>query len=143
MPRGNGCNLRGLDLEREIRAVSAQNLGDTILIWDGTKLAAFAVCHAGTGTEAGTGVCYVKFGAVRPGPNAARDFGRLIDAVESFARRVGAHKITAGVNLARREAFQLMIARGFRIEIQGVAMETGGPSAGYNRAGVYILDDWR
>ena len=135
--------FEGLDLEREIRAVSDQNFGNTILVWEGAKLVAFAVCHAGTGTEAGTGVCYVKFAAVRPGPNASRDIGRLIDALEVFAGKVGAHKITAGVNLARREAFQLMIARGFRIEIQGVAMESGGPSTGYNRAGVYILDDWR
>ena len=55
-----------------------------------------------------------------------------------FAGKVGARKITAGVNLARREAFLQMIARGFRTEMQGVAMETGGPSTGYNRAGACI-----
>jgi hypothetical protein len=36
-----------------------------------------------------------------------------------------------------------MFARGFRTQNQGVAMETGDASAGYNRADVYILDDWR
>ena len=58
-------------------------------------------------------------------------------------RSAGARKITAGVNLARREVFRELFARGFRTEIQGVAMETGGETSGYNRAGVYILDDWR
>ncbi len=133
----------GLDVEIEILAIAEQNLGDTILVWDGGKLAAFAVCHSGPGTEAGSGVCYVKFAAVRPGRRASETFERLLDGVEAYARAAKAPKITAGVNLARREAFQAMIARGFRTEMQGVAMETGDATSGYNRAGVYILDDWR
>ena len=141
------ANFAGLDLEREIRAVCEQKLGDTILVWDGAQLAAFAVCHVGARTEAGTGVCYVKFAAVRPSPGAGSragaNFARLLDAVDSFARTAGAHTIQAGVNLARREAFREMFARGFRTQTQGVAMESGGPGEGYNRAGVYILDDWR
>jgi GNAT superfamily N-acetyltransferase len=139
--------FEGLDLQREIRAVADQNLGDTILLWDGSWLAAFAVCHSGPGTEAGAGVCYVKFAAVRPSvqddTRSAGNFARLLDAVDVYARSVGAGRITAGVNLARREAFRELFARGFRTEIQGVAMETGGETSGYNRAGVYILDDWR
>jgi GNAT superfamily N-acetyltransferase len=137
------ANFQGLDVGVEIRAIAEQGLGDTILVWNDQRLAAFAACHTGAGSEAGSGVCYVKFAAVRPGPNAGKDFVRLLGAVETFARSAGAKKITAGVNLARREAFQAMIAGGFRNESQGVAMETGDATGGYNRAGVFILDDWR
>jgi hypothetical protein len=137
------ANFQGLDVGMEIRAIAEQGLGDTILVWNDQRLAAFAACHTGAGSEAGSGVCYVKFAAVRPGPNAGKDFVRLLGAVETFARSAGAMKITAGVNLARREAFQAMIAGGFRNEQQGVAMETGDATGGYNRAGVFILDDWR
>jgi hypothetical protein len=135
----------GLDVEREIRAVAEQKLGDTVLVWDDSQLAAFAVCHSGPGTEGGSGVCYVKFAAARPSARAGADdnFNHLLRGVEAFAASVAARKITAGVNLARREAFQAMRAAGFRVEAQGVAMETGDPSSGYNRSGVYILDDWR
>ena len=133
----------GLDVEREIRSVDSQKLGDTILVWDNSKLAAFAVCHSGPGTEAGSGTCYVKFAAVRPGRRASESFERLLDGVEAYARAVNAPKITAGVNLARREAFQALRARGFRTEMQGVAMEAGDAGSGYNRAGVYVIDDWR
>ncbi len=133
----------GLDVEREIRSVASQKLGETILVFDNSRLAAFAVCHTGAGTEAGSGVCYVKFAAVRPGAKASDDFARLLDAVEDFARARSASKVTAGVNLARREAFQYMFSRGYRTSMQGVAMETGSADSGYNRAGVYILDDWR
>lgn len=135
--------FEGLDLTREIRAVADQKLGETILLFDNSQLAAFAVCHTGPGSEAGSGVCYVKFAAVRPGPRAASDFTRLLHAIEDFARAKSAAKITAGVNLARREAFGEMYSRGFRTSMQGVAMESGDAGSGYNRAGVYILDDWR
>jgi len=133
----------GLDLQREIRSVDRQKLGDTLLVWDDSKLAAFAICHHGPGTEAGSGACYVKFAAVHPGRRSSEGFERLLDAVEDYARERNAPKITAGVNLARREAFQALRARGFRTEMHGVAMETGDASSGYNRAGIYVLDDWR
>jgi GNAT superfamily N-acetyltransferase len=133
----------GLDVTSEIRAVLAQRLGDTLLVYDGSRLSSFAVCHVGAGTEAGSGVCYVKFAAVRPGKNAGRHFADLLHAAEGFAHSAGVQKLVAGVNLARREAFTEMFARGFRAEIQGVAMETGDASSGYNHAGTYVLDDWR
>jgi GNAT superfamily N-acetyltransferase len=137
------ANFQGLDVGIEIRAIAEQGLGDTVLVWNDRRLSGFAACHTGAGSEAGSGVCYVKFAAVRPGPHASEDFVRLLSGVETFARTAGAKKITAGVNLARREAFQAMIASGFRNDRQGVAMETGDATSGYNRAGVFILDDWR
>ena len=137
------ANFEGLDVQREVRAVSEQHLGDTVLVWDDSKLAAFAVCHIGAGSEAGSGVCYVKFAAVRPGARAAVSFQRLLNGVAAFAAASRAQKITAGVNLARREAFQALLNAGFRVESQGIAMETGDASSGYNRRNAYILDDWR
>jgi hypothetical protein len=137
------ASFDGLDLQREIRSVATQKLGDTVLLWDNSRLQAFAVCHTGRGSEAGTGVCYVKFAAARPGGAGARNFPSLLKAVEAFARSAGTTKVVAGVNYARREAFAGMSACGFRTESLGVAMETGAESSGYNRAGVYILDDWR
>ena len=138
-----GSIFDGLDVSREIRAVDEQSLGDTILVWDDAKVAGFAVCHTGPGTEAGSGVCYVKFAAVRPDSYVSRNFMRLLEACEGFARERRAAKVCAGVNVARREAFREIYARGYRTEFQGVAMETGDASSGYNRAGVYVLDDWR
>jgi hypothetical protein len=44
--------------EREIRAVERQNLGEVVLLDDSTGLAGVAVCHLGTGTEAGCRGCY-------------------------------------------------------------------------------------
>lgn len=132
----------GLDLRREIESVERQRLGDTLLLRDGGRLAAFAVCHEGKGSEAGSGSCYVKFGAARPGPTAAQHLDRLLDACEAFAAERGASKLVAGVNAGRLDAYRLLLERGFRTFLQGVAMQR--PHApGFNRPDCFVLDDWR
>jgi GNAT superfamily N-acetyltransferase len=132
----------GLDVAHEIRAVAAQNLGDTILLWDDSKLTALAICHIGPGTEAGSGTCYIKFGAVRPGLSAEQDFSRLFDACEELAWAQQLSRLVAGVNTARDEAYRQMLSRGFRTDVQGVVMSRPN-EAGYNRPGIYLIDDWR
>ena len=132
----------GLDLRQEIASVKAQGLGDTVLLWDEGALAGLAICHSGPGTEAGSGVCYVKFGAVRPGPRASDLFAGLLNACDALAAAQGAARLVAGVNTSRVEAYRQMLGVGFRTDLQGVAMERGD-DAGYNRPGVFVLDDWR
>jgi hypothetical protein len=46
-----GALCEGLALDTEIQSVDAQRLGDSILCWRRSRLEAFAVCHAGTGSE--------------------------------------------------------------------------------------------
>ena len=50
--------------------------------------------------------------------------------------------ILAGANMARHEAYGRLVARGFRTEIQGVAMHRHN-DPGYCRPGAYIIDDLR
>jgi GNAT superfamily N-acetyltransferase len=132
----------GLDLTAEIESVRRQGLGDTLLLEDGAGLAAIAVCHIGRGTEAGGGNCYIKFGAVRPGPTAAADFGRLLDACHSLARNRDASILVAGANAARVRAWNALGDRGFRREFQGVSMHRPNDD-GYSHNDAFIIDDWR
>ncbi len=132
----------GLDLSDEILATHAQGLGDTVLVDGAGGVAAFAVCHYGPRSEAGADTCFVKFGAVRDGPSADADYGRLLDACEALAVEVGMPNLLAGANMARHEAYRRLVARGFRTTIQGVAMHRGN-EPGYNRPGAYVIDDWR
>jgi GNAT superfamily N-acetyltransferase len=134
----------GLDVEREIRAVDSQALGDTVLLRDGDDLVGLAVCHCGGGTEAGSGACFVKFGAVRPGERAPERFERLLDACEALAAESGLERIIAGVNTGRLGAYRQMLARGFRADVLiGLAMRgrPGGPD--YDRPQHYVIDDLR
>ena len=133
----------GLDVAREIRAAAAQKLGATVLAFGaGGEVDAFAVCHTGAGSEAGTGTCFVKFGAALPGPGADERFIRLLDACESFAARSGAQSVVAGVNTARRGAYQTLLARGYQPQMIGVTMHLPDEPA-YHDAHAWVLDDWR
>ena len=133
----------GLDLTGEIRAVAAQGLGDTLLLWDGpSRLAAFAVCHWGPASEAGEGCLYIKFGAARPGPGVDGRFAALLDGAAALAHAAGMPAVLAGINLARDAAYRQMKASGFSPAFQGVAMHRGN-EPGYSRPDVYAIDDWR
>jgi len=132
----------GLDVSREVLAVASQRLGDTVLLLDGSKVSAFAVCHVGPKTEAGSGNCYVKFGAVRPEASAQRIFEELLNTCEAYAAARGMGRLTAGVNMSRHEAYEVMVRREFRTDLMGVAMQRAN-DPGFNRPGIYVLDDWR
>lgn len=132
----------GLDVSREILAVRDQRMGETVLLWGGDSLDAFAVCHGGEGTEAGTGNCFIKFAAVRPGPGVEKGFDALLDGCEALAAEHGWHHLHAGVNLNRSQAYRQILKRGFRTNTLGVAMQRFDSPA-YNRPDVFVLDDWR
>ncbi len=131
----------GLDVTPEIRSVAEQSIGDTVVIQD-KELAGFAVCHTGAGSEAGSGVCYVKFGTAAAGPDARAHFGRLLDACQSFAAQAGARRLVAGMSAARCDAHEDMLAAGYTISRTGVRMHRPD-EPGFCRPEVFVIDDWR
>jgi N-acetylglutamate synthase-like GNAT family acetyltransferase len=138
-----GAVFPGLDLEREIVAVHAQGLGDTVLLEADGELAGMAVCHCGAGSEAGSGTCYVKFGAVRPGPGAEAQFAQLLDACNAFAAESGAERLVAGVSTGRLYAYRLLLERGFRADLVGVSMLSRPDEPAFDGPGDYVLNDLR
>jgi len=132
----------GLGLSKELRSVDTQRLGDTILQFDGSRLKSFAICHVGANTEASSGTCYVKFGCARPSSSSEADFTQLLENCAAYAAARGASRLSAGMSLARDEAYRTMLGRGFRTDILGVAMHRPD-AAGFCRPGVFVLDDWR
>jgi GNAT superfamily N-acetyltransferase len=133
--------FEGLDLTHEIRATHSQRLGATLLLQDGPVLDGFAVCHLGAG-EAGSGSCFVKFAAVRPGPLAGETFEQLLDACESLAASRGLSRLVAGVNTARHDAYRRLLARSYRPWLEGVLMHRPN-DPGYARPDAYVIDDLR
>jgi N-acetylglutamate synthase-like GNAT family acetyltransferase len=132
----------GLDLTSEIEATSKLGLGETVMIEEGADAVGFAVCHVGSRTEAGSGACYVKFGAVNPGAGASQRFERLLDACAAYASSRDAKMLIAGMSTARHEAYRILLARGFRTMLQGVAMHRPNVAA-YSRPELFVIDDWR
>ncbi len=132
----------GFDVTTEMQSVRAQRLGDTVLVREGGGVAGLAVCHCGAGTEAGSGACFVKVGAVAPVADAGGRFDRLLDACTAFAAARGLATLVAGVDTGARDAYRRMLARGFRTVIQGVVM-VRGDEVGLGRPDRHVLADWR
>ncbi|MBV9190930.1 MAG: GNAT family N-acetyltransferase [Betaproteobacteria bacterium] len=132
----------GLDTGREIKAVLEQKLGDIVVLREEGKIHAFALCHVGRGSEAGSGAAFIKFGAVRPGHGAPGAFRRLVAACESLAVARGASRLVAGVNTARRSAYRILVECGFRAFFNGVAMQRPD-EVGFNHSDSCVIDDWR
>lgn len=140
-----GSIYEGLDVQREIRAIDEYGWGDTVLLWaedDKTTLVGLALCYCGPGNEASSGACYVKFGACRPGSSAGADFERLLTACEELAAQRGLTRMELGVNTARHAAYRRALACGYRPDTHVIIMQRRN-SEGYNRPGVYLIDDWR
>ena len=132
----------GLDLRDEIATVVAHPTSDALVLTEGSAITGFVICHVGPGSEADTGVTYAKFAAAKPGPNAARDFQRLIDAANDFAHHNGAARLNVGVNMGAIETYRLMIGAGFRSALQGIAMHRPWIEI-YDRPDIFALEDWR
>lgn len=131
----------GMDLRREIEAVALQKLGDILFVGK-DEISGFAICHAAKGSEAPSGVCYVKFAAVIPGKNASTCFDQLILAIESFAWKNKVTKIAVGCNTGCEEAYRLILNHGFVRDVQGVVMHRPNQE-GFYKKDIFVLNDWR
>jgi predicted N-acetyltransferase YhbS len=132
----------GLDASDEIAAMARLGIGDVALVREQGALQGLAICHTGAGSEAGSGACLVKFGVVRPGSTSPAIFDRLIDGCARIAARRGAATLLVGVDLGCRAAYRRLLERGFRTEMQGVAMHRPD-DPGYFARDAFVLDDWR
>ena len=135
----------GLDLGQEITSVAEQKLGETILLKDkNNTIQGLAICHCGARTEAGSNVCYLKFGAAIDSldHSSQENFVYLLNSCEQFASSRGLGKLVVGVNVGNLAAYKKMIQMGFKTDFQGVLM-TKGNESGYHTENSYVVDDWR
>ncbi|GAA4552611.1 GNAT family N-acetyltransferase [Pseudonocardia xishanensis] len=106
-----GTVFPGLDVRGEIATVLDQKIGDVLVLGPVADPTGLAVVHDGPGSEAGSGLAYVKVALVRPGAGA--DFARLVDACLGHAAAIGADRLVVGVNTARHRAYRHLGERGF------------------------------
>ncbi|HUK58225.1 MAG TPA: GNAT family N-acetyltransferase [Stellaceae bacterium] len=132
----------GLDLAREIAVVLERGLGDVLALVEGSRVAGFAICHNGAGSDAGSTAALVKFAMARRGPGADERLSRILAGCESFAASRGATRLVASAATARIGAYRLLCAAGFRTDVPFVSMHRPyGPA--YDGPEDWVLDDWR
>jgi len=132
----------GMDLSGEILSIDANGFGDTLLLQVDGRLAGFACCHQGAGSEAGSSQTLVKFAAVATGTMAGSHFRMLLEACAGFAALRGTSRLVAGTNSGRAACYEVLLKSGFRTWMNGIAM-IKPDHEGYNTSATYVIDDWR
>jgi len=84
----------------------------------------------------------LKFAALKSSFADDRHFEKLLNNCGQLVALKGTYQLKAGVNVSRIQAYRSLLAQGFRTEVQGVVMQWRN-EVGYNREGVYLIDDWR
>jgi len=132
----------GLDLSGEVESVYHQHIGETILLFDDSRLIGFAVCHIGGRSETKSGRTYVKFAAISPGTARDRRRTALLKSVETLAAHRGAPEVEFGCNTAHRDTYRSLVALGYRSEFIGVLMSSPDEPT-YQRPELDVLNDLR
>lgn len=136
----------GLSLATEaINSVPSTNgnqkfIAETLLVYADGTLKAFAICPLPPSNAAEKSV-YAKFGIAKS-HGGTDDFDLLLRGLERYAQLIGASKIRASTNTARRICYQRMLLHGYQAEGYGIALIRPDTVA-YNRPDVFVLDDWR
>jgi len=137
-----GSFFEGFEWNNEIEAVQAQEAGDTLLIFEGSRLDGMAICHAGARSEAPTGGGILKFMAVRAGAGKRQTLERLIRQCRSWAAGRGLKGLSVGVNLACKEAYLHLLELGFFTQLFGIALHRPDLPA-HLVQDAYVFDDGR
>jgi GNAT superfamily N-acetyltransferase len=132
----------GLDLTAEIRTADSNGHGDVVLLTEGSRVQAVALCEYGPKSPAGRGSCLIRFAAVRPDSENETRFGQLLTACARLAADEGLQQVVACVNASRPKACRHLLSMGFRTQRNGVTMHCPNEDA-YNQTASYIVDDWR
>jgi len=132
----------GLDLTAEIRAAYRFGHGDSVLITQGSRVKAVALCEYGAKSPAGAGSCLIRFAAVQPDVEEEMRFDQLLTACGRLAADEGLKQLVVCVNASRPKAYRNLLSMGFSVQRHGVTMHCPNEYA-YNQAASYILEDWR
>jgi GNAT superfamily N-acetyltransferase len=114
---------KGYDFTREIRLTEELALGDTILLYDGDDLVAFAVCHSVPLVE---GRVREELRVLKLVARNGDDFEVLVTALSDHARRSGTRRVALRVQGQYREAYRRLINRGARVRWSDLRMTMEG-----------------
>lgn len=133
----------GLSLAREMAHVREHGLGETVLLFEGSRLEGLAVLHAGPGSEADAGCVESKFAFVRPGSGSDTRWDRLLSAAEDFGTGIGAKRLTVGTSLVDSRGYRLLTSRGYVAGFAGVSLFLDGDPGYKTAAHALSFEDWR
>ena len=130
--------LPGYDYSREITLTDTLSLGDTLLVRDGGRLVAFALCHTAPLVEGRTREELRVLKLVVSDP---MHFEACCRALMDYARRSGTRRVAFRVQGEYVDAYARLIAMGARVRWTDLRMTLAGYSEPRTERGI-VLSNW-
>ena len=130
--------LPGYDYSREITLTDTLALGDTLLVRDGGRLVAFALCHTAPLVEGRTREELRVLKLVVSDP---MHFEACCRALMDYARRSGTRRVAFRVQGEYVDAYARLIAMGARVRWTDLRMTLAGYSEPRAERGI-VLSNW-
>lgn len=133
-----GDILPGYDFTRELRLTEELALGDTIMLFDGDTLRAFALCHSVPLVE---GRIREELRVLKLVARNEADFEILVTALSDHARRSGTRRVALRMQGQYPRAYRLLMKRGARVRWSDLRMTLEGYPEIVPSEGI-VLSNW-
>jgi GNAT superfamily N-acetyltransferase len=130
--------LEGYDFTRELRLTEELALGDTIMLFDGSELIAFALCHSVPLVE---GRIREELRVLKLVARSVEDFEVLVTALSDHARRSGTRRVALRLQGQYPAAYRRLIRRGARVRWSDLRMTLDGFPEKPPQKGIF-LSNW-
>lgn len=130
--------LPGYDFAREVRLTEDLALGDTMMLYAGDKLVAFAVCHSVPLVE---GRVREELRVLKLVAQTDELFDELITILSDHARRSGTRRLAVRMQSAYTNAYRRLLARGGKVRWSDLRMTLEGYSEPMPTSGI-VLSNW-
>ena len=132
------AQLPGYDFTRELMLTDHLALGDTVLLYRGTAIAGYALCHTAPLVE---GRVREELRVLKLVLARESDLEALILLLADYARRTGVRRVALRVQGAYLRAYERLIALGARVRWTDLRMTLSGADEP-NPAGGMVLSNW-
>ena len=130
--------IEGYDFTRELRLTEELALGDTLMLFDGDKLVAFALCHSVPLVE---GRVREELRVLKLVARSDEDFEVLVTALSDHARRSGTRRVALRMQGQYPGAYRRLMKRGARVRWSDLRMTLEGYSEPLPASGI-VLSNW-
>ena len=130
--------LPGYDFSREIRLTEELALGDTMMVFSGDRLAAFAVCHSVPLVE---GRVREELRVLKLVAQSGETFDELVNVLSDHARRSGTRRLAVRMQSAYTNAYRRLVNRGGKVRWSDLRMTLEGYSEPIPANGI-VLSNW-
>jgi GNAT superfamily N-acetyltransferase len=130
--------LDGYDFTRELKLTEELALGDTIMLFDGSELIAFALCHSVPLVE---GRIREELHVLKLVSRSDEDFEVLVTALSDHARRSGTRRVALRLQGQYPAAYRRLMRRGARVRWSDLRMSLDGFAEKRPERGI-VLSNW-